>query len=179
MQTSVGNLGAGASADDFPIVITAMPANARQYKIAFRGFAILVVVVAIVMLANIQIVRVDSLIPAIQIVMCLADLLTAAFLFAQYSVQPRRALLALASGFVFSGLFAFLQTLAFPGAYGSGVVIGVVRAGCFCLGTPRSRSPLSSMCWRRMRAKPPTGPADRPGLLLASPSHAWSRLQPG
>jgi len=124
MHTSVGNLGAGASADDFPIVITAMPANARQYKIAFRGFAILVVVVAIVMLANIQTVRVDALMPAIQIVMCLADLLTAAFLFAQYSVQPRRALLALASGFVFSGLFAFLQTLAFPGAYGSGVVIG-------------------------------------------------------
>ena len=124
MHTSVGNLGAGASADDFPIVITAMPANARQYKIAFRCFAILVVVVAIVMLANIQTVRVDALMPAIQIVMCLADLLTAAFLFAQYSVHPRRALLALASGFVFSGLFAFLQTLAFPGAYTPGVLIG-------------------------------------------------------
>ena len=124
MQTSVGNPGAGAGADDFPIVITALPASARQHKIAFRGFAILVVVVAIVMIANIQTVRVDTLIPAIQIVMCFTDLLTAAFLFTQYSVQPRRALLALASGFVFSGLFAFLQTLAFPGAYGSGVVIG-------------------------------------------------------
>ena len=124
MQTSVGNPGAGAGADDFPIVITALPASARQHKIAFRGFAILVVVVAIVMIANIQTVRVDTLIPAIQIVMCFTDLLTAAFLFTQYSVQPRRALLALAGGFVFNGLFAFLQTLAFPGAYGSGVVIG-------------------------------------------------------
>src|SRR6516164_10746029 len=124
MQTSVGNPGAGAGADDFPIVITALPASARQHKIAFRGFAILVVVVAIVMIANIQTVRVDTLIPAIQIVMCFTDLLTAAFLFTQYSVQPRRALLALASGFVFSGVFAFLQTLAFPGAYGPGVLIG-------------------------------------------------------
>jgi two-component sensor histidine kinase len=101
-----------------------MPANARQYKIAFRGFTILVVVVAILMLPNIQTVRVDAVIPVLQTVMCLADLLTAVFLFAQYSVQPRRALLALAGGFVFSGLFAFLHTLTFPGAYGPGVLIG-------------------------------------------------------
>jgi len=109
---------------DFPVAISTMSANARQHKTAFRGFAILVVVVAIVMLANIQLARVDAFIPVTQIVMCIADLLTAAFLFAQYSVQPRRALLVLASGFVFSGLFAFLQTLAFPGAYVPGVLIG-------------------------------------------------------
>ena len=122
MQTSTGNLGVGA--DDFPIVISTMPANAGQHKIAFRGFAILVVVVAILMFANLPAARVDVFIPIIQIMMCIADLLTATFLFAQYSVQPRRALLVLASGFVFSGLFAFLQTLTFPGAYGPGVLIG-------------------------------------------------------
>jgi hypothetical protein len=38
--------------------------------------------------------------------MCVASILTAAFLFAQFSVQPQRALLVLASGFVSSGLFA-------------------------------------------------------------------------
>jgi two-component sensor histidine kinase len=124
MQHPSVDSGAGAGADNFPIVITAMPANARQHKIAFRGFIIFVVVVAIVMLANIPIARVDAFIPVIQIVTCLADLLTAAFLFAQYSVQPRRAMLGLASGFVFSGLFAFLQTLTFPGAYVPGVLIG-------------------------------------------------------
>jgi PAS domain S-box-containing protein len=123
-KTSVGKLGSGASADDFPIVITALPANARQHKIAFRGFPILVVVVAIVTLANIQTVRAEALVPITQIVMSLVWLLTAAFLFAQYSVKPQRAQLALASGFGFSGLFAVLHTLAFPGAYGSGVVIG-------------------------------------------------------
>ena len=122
-KTSVGNR-VGSDADDFPIVITTMPANARQHRIAFRGFAILVVVVAIVMLANIQTARVDAFVPVVQTMMCIADLLTAAFLFAQFSVQPQRALLALASGFVSSGLFAFLQTLAFPGAYGPGVLIG-------------------------------------------------------
>ena len=124
LKTSVDNLGVVAGADDFPIVITAMPANARQHKVVFRGFAIQVVVVAIVTLANIQTVRAEALVPITQIVMSLVWFLTAAFLFAQYSVQPQRAQLALASGFVFSGLFAVLHTLAFPGAYGSGVVIG-------------------------------------------------------
>ena len=52
------------------------------------------------------------------------DLVTAALLFAQYSIQPQRALLALASGYIFSGSFAFLQTLAFPGGYAPAGLIG-------------------------------------------------------
>jgi hypothetical protein len=123
-DTSVDNSAPGAGADEFPIVITMKPANARQHQIAFRGFAIGVIVVVILMLPNIQTVHVGAVIPIVQTVMCLADLLTATFLFAQYSVQPQRALLALASGFVFSGLFAFLHTLAFPDAYAPGVLIG-------------------------------------------------------
>src|SRR6266481_8178676 len=52
------------------------------------------------------------------------DLVTATLLFAQFSIQPQRALLALASGYIFSGSFAFLQTLAFPGGYASTGLIG-------------------------------------------------------
>src|SRR5215471_16086697 len=74
--------------------------------------------------ATVQLPRVDAFIPVIQILMCAGDLLTAALLFANYRVQPQRALLALAGGFVSSGLFAFLHTLAFPRAYGPGAVIG-------------------------------------------------------
>ncbi len=124
-KTAVENLSASAGADDIPIVSTATPANARQHKTAVRGLSILVVFVAIVMpFANIPLTQVDAFIPLVQGVICLANLLTATFLFAQYAVQPQRALLALASGFVLSGLFAFLQTLAFPDAYVPGVLIG-------------------------------------------------------
>jgi signal transduction histidine kinase len=52
------------------------------------------------------------------------DLLTAALLFAQYSIHPVRAVLAVAGGYVFSGLFAFIQTLAFPGGYAPAGIIG-------------------------------------------------------
>lgn len=56
--------------------------------------------------------------------MSIADFVTATLLFAQYSIQPQRALLALASGYMFSGSFAFLQTLAFPGGYAPNGLIG-------------------------------------------------------
>ncbi len=102
-----------------------MPATAGHYKIAYGGFIILLVLVAIVTpFANVPLRRVDAFTPVTQTVFCIANLLTATFLFAHYWLQPQRALLALASGFLSSGLFAFMQTLAFPDAYGPGVLIG-------------------------------------------------------
>jgi len=110
---------------DFPLVIATMPATARQRKIAFGALAVLVVILAVTMpFANIGLARVDAFVPVVQTVMCAADLLAAVFLFAQYTVHPQGAVLALASGFVFSGLFAFVQTLAFPGAYAPAGLIG-------------------------------------------------------
>jgi Membrane-associated sensor, integral membrane domain len=62
-----------------------------------------------------QVARVGAFVPVVQTVMSAADLITAILLFAQYSIRPQLALLALASGYIFSGSFAFLQTLAFRG----------------------------------------------------------------
>jgi signal transduction histidine kinase len=118
MQKSfTDELGADLHSDP-PIVIATMPASARQRKIAFGAFIILVAVIAVTLpFANVQLARIDGFVPAVQTVMCAADLFTAVFLFAQYSIFPQRALLVLATGYVFSGLFVFLQTLAFTGAY--------------------------------------------------------------
>jgi Membrane-associated sensor, integral membrane domain len=74
--------------------------------------------------ANVKLARVDAFVPTLQTVMCMVDLMTAALLFAQYSIHPARAVLAVASGYIFSGLFAFIQTLAFPGAYSPTGLIG-------------------------------------------------------
>ena len=52
------------------------------------------------------------------------EFITAVLLFAQFSIQPQPALLALASAYIFSGSFAFLQTLAFPGGYAPAGLIG-------------------------------------------------------
>jgi signal transduction histidine kinase len=108
----------GTLACDFPVIITAMPINAAQRRIAL-GIVILLFVASVVVapFANVPAGRVDAFIPVLQTVACLIDLMTAGLLLSQYSVRPLRAGLAIAAGYLFSGLFAFAQTLAFPGAY--------------------------------------------------------------
>src|SRR4051812_30944633 len=102
-----------------------MPINAWQRNAALGAVALLVVGAAIeAPFAYIQVARLDAFIPVVQTVICVADLITAILLFAQYSVQPRSAILVLASGYIASGLFAFLQTLAFPGSYAPSGLIG-------------------------------------------------------
>jgi len=110
---------------DFPIVIAAMPVTTAQRRTAL-GVVIFLSVVALVIapFAHIQAARVDNFIPVLQTVLGVADLVTASLLFTQYSIQPHVSLLVLSSGYMFSGSFAFLQTLAFPGAYAPAGLIG-------------------------------------------------------
>jgi two-component sensor histidine kinase len=123
-KTSIGDQRPG-SRDDLATSITAIPANARQRKLALRVFILLVVVAVVnAPFSLIPLGRAHSYIPVIQAVMCTADLLTAVFLLVQYSLYPQHALLALAGGFVFSGLFALMHTLAFPSAHAGDVLIG-------------------------------------------------------
>jgi signal transduction histidine kinase len=123
-ENAVADPAAGSS-QHFPLVIAAMPINERNTRIALGVIILLLSVIVIVApFADAPLAQVDAFIPVLQTVMCVVDLITAALLFAQYSIYPKRALLALASGYVFAGLFAFLQTLAFPGAYSATGLIG-------------------------------------------------------
>jgi signal transduction histidine kinase/uncharacterized membrane protein YozB (DUF420 family) len=110
---------------DLSIVVAFMPSTPRQRAFAV-GVVIVIGIVAVLVapFAHIQIGRIDSFIPVLQTVLSAADLLTATLLLAQYSVRAHRALLAAASGYIFSGLFAFLQTLSFPGGYAPSGIIG-------------------------------------------------------
>ena len=111
--------------DEFPIVVANMPVTAQQRRLAMMVIALLLLVALIAApFATVQLPQVGAFIPVLQTLMCMADVVTAVLLFAQYSVQPRLAILALASGYMSAGLFAFLQTLAFPGGYAPGGLIG-------------------------------------------------------
>jgi signal transduction histidine kinase len=119
----------GESAQDprqeFPVVIANMPATAAERRVAFALIIVLFVIFMMVApFASVSLPRVDAFIPVLQSVLCIAELITAILLFSQYAIQPQLGLLALASGYIFSGLFAFLQTLAFPGAYAPAGLIG-------------------------------------------------------
>jgi Membrane-associated sensor, integral membrane domain len=106
------------SSQDFPFVIASVPASKQERWLAFGLIAFVWLAFAMVApFAHVPLARIDAFVPVLQTVMCIVDLITEVLLFAQYSIVPKRALLAVACGYVFSGLFAFLQTLAFPGAY--------------------------------------------------------------
>jgi len=101
-----------------PVSIAGMPVTGRQRNLAYAIIAALALgLLPATWFAAAAWPRADSFVPAIQTVICAADLVTAYFLFTHYSIEPRRALLALAGGYMFSGLFALLQSLEFPGAY--------------------------------------------------------------
>ena len=81
------------------IAIAATPISARERNIAFGVIVVIAVLDATVApFAHVQLARVDAFIPAVQSVMCVIDLLTAVLLLAQYSIQPTRGVLAVASG---------------------------------------------------------------------------------
>lgn len=124
-DVAVGTSTAAASDQEFPLIFANVPAT-RQQKAVAIGVAVVLVAVAagVAPFASIQLGRVDAFIPVLQTALSIADFITASFLFAQYAIQPQRSLLAVASAYVFSGSFAFLQTLAFPGGYAPAGVIG-------------------------------------------------------
>jgi signal transduction histidine kinase len=110
---------------EVPALITSIPASARERRTALGVVIFLTVVFAIVLpFAHIRVARLDVFIPVVQSIICVTDLITAALIFGQYSIRPQLAFLALASGYIFSGLFAFLQTLDFPGAYSATGLLG-------------------------------------------------------
>jgi signal transduction histidine kinase len=110
---------------DFPIAFVAMPINAAQRNTAIAVVAFIALATAATApFAHLPVGRVDAFIPVLQTVICIAELITAMLLLSQYAVVSRPAILVLAAGYLASGIFAFLQTLAFPGGYAPAGVIG-------------------------------------------------------
>ncbi|WP_375304962.1 MASE4 domain-containing protein [Bradyrhizobium sp. A11] len=110
---------------DIPIAVATMPASQSQRRAAvITVFCLLLAAVSIAPFAKVQLPRIDAFIPVLQTVLSTADFLTATILFAQYSFQPQRGLLIVGIAYLFSGSFAFLQTLAFPNGYAPSGVIG-------------------------------------------------------
>jgi signal transduction histidine kinase len=73
---------------------------------------------------TLQLTPVDAFIPIVDTTLFLSDVITATLLFAQVSVVRSRALLALATGYLFTGLIIVPHALTFPGAFSPGGLLG-------------------------------------------------------
>jgi len=68
-------------------------------------------------LSTIQLGRIDAFVPAYAAAMFVTDSITAVLLFAQFSILRSRALLVIASGYLFTALVVIPWMLTFPGVF--------------------------------------------------------------
>jgi signal transduction histidine kinase len=114
-----------------------LPERAEEYSMAtspatpwhrWLAFAVIVVTVvaygAVAPFAKIPLPRVDSFIPTMMAIVFVTDLVTALLLYGQFSTTGSRALLVLASGYLFSSLIAIPFALTFPGAFAPTGLLG-------------------------------------------------------
>jgi signal transduction histidine kinase len=71
-----------------------------------------------------QLGRIDAFVPAYASALFVIDLMTAVLLFAQFSILRSRALLVIASGYLFTALIVIPWMLTFPGVFTPGGLLG-------------------------------------------------------
>jgi signal transduction histidine kinase len=116
---------AGAKPDHAETSLLNLPPNSRQRQIALGIVLILPVGFAVTaLLATTPLPRVNAFIPILAAMVFLNDLITSILLFGQFSIIGSRALLALASGYLFTSLIVIPYALTFPDAFSPSGLLG-------------------------------------------------------
>src|SRR3974377_1804019 len=104
-----------ASADTW---LLNLPPTPSQSRIAFAVVVVLLVGLgATAPFADVPLPRIDAFIPVVETAVILTDFITAVLLFSQCWIYHSRALLVLASGYLFTALIVIPHALTFPGAF--------------------------------------------------------------
>jgi signal transduction histidine kinase len=107
--------GAGLGGDS-PMLLASLPATAGSQRLALlASLVLLAAFAASVPFARIPLTRVPAFIALQEAILLINDLITAALLFAQYSVQRVRGLGVLAAGYLFTALIVIPHALTYPG----------------------------------------------------------------
>jgi signal transduction histidine kinase len=104
--------------DQHPSLISALAPDRRQERAAL-AVALLLFVLFLVTLpfTRVPLPKIDAFIPIVATLMFLSDSITAMLLFGQFSILRSKALLILASGYLFTALIVVFYALTFPGAF--------------------------------------------------------------
>jgi signal transduction histidine kinase len=110
-----------------PQVLANIPPSPGQRRMA-RAFllALFLILLGTWPFAAIKLPEVDAFVPTLAAALFVSDCVTAALLFAQFSILRQWALLVIASGYLFSALIVVAHALAFPGAF---TPTGVLASG--------------------------------------------------
>jgi signal transduction histidine kinase len=111
--------------DEHRVFLSTLPAGFRQRRLAL---AVLVVSVAVFLaaapFAKVPLAQIGAFIPIYESALVINDLITAALLFGQFSILRSRALLVLASGYLFTATITVSHALTFPGLFSPTGLLG-------------------------------------------------------
>ena len=113
--------------DDRNIFLSTLPATARDRKIAFGVVAASAIFFAAALpFSRLQLPAVPAFVASYQSALAINDLITAILLLSQFSLLRTRALLILASGYLFTAIAAVVHALTFPNLFAES---GLLHAG--------------------------------------------------
>jgi PAS domain S-box-containing protein len=103
---------------DRHIFLSTLPASRRDRKAALAVVAVsLVLFVVAVPYAGVPLTPIPAFVASYQSALAINDLITAILLYAQFAIFRSRALLFLASGYLFTAVAAVVHGLTFPGLF--------------------------------------------------------------
>jgi signal transduction histidine kinase len=117
---------AAVASQEQNFILSSLSPGRRQRRLALA--VVLALLAAFLMtagpLSTIEVARIDAFVPVYATAMFVTDLMTAVLLFAQFSILRSRALLVLASGYLFTALTLIPWLLTFPGVFAPGGLLG-------------------------------------------------------
>jgi diguanylate cyclase (GGDEF)-like protein len=118
-------LGSGSSVE-YDFVCLSQATEDGKSHVLPRAVVVLslLVLVALVPFARVQLGPMPAFIPAYESVLIFNDLITCALLFGQYAILRSRSLFVLASGYLFTATIALLHMLSFPGLFSATGLLG-------------------------------------------------------
>src|SRR4051795_3662886 len=111
--------------DERNIFLSTMPATRgdRMSALAVVGVSAVLFACA-VPFAGVPLAPVPAFVASYQSALAINDLITAVLLFSQFAIFRSRALLLLASGYLFTAMAAIVHALTFPGLFAPGGLFG-------------------------------------------------------
>ena len=107
------------------------PAQKRMALAVVLGILVVFVLITVGLVSGAQARRLDAFLPAYLTAMFVCDSITAILLFAQFSILRLRAVLVIASGYLFTALILIPYVLAFPGVFATSPVFGGLQSAAW------------------------------------------------
>jgi uncharacterized membrane protein len=107
------------------------PAQKRLALAVVLGILVVFVLITLGLLSGMRVRRIDAFLPAYLTAMFVCDSITAILLFAQFSILRSRAILVIASAYLFTALILIPYVVTFPGVLGATPEIGGLQSAAW------------------------------------------------